>query len=71
MDAGKLKVIAVSSEARLPTLPNVPTLGEFYPGTSLESWNGYLAPPGTPKEITKALSEAMIEIGKDKAVVEA
>jgi tripartite-type tricarboxylate transporter receptor subunit TctC len=70
MDAGKLTVIAVSSEARLPTLANVPTLGEFYPGASLESWNGYLAPPGTPKEITRTLAEAVIEIGKDKTVVE-
>jgi tripartite-type tricarboxylate transporter receptor subunit TctC len=70
MESGRLSVIATSSEKRVATLPNLPTLGEFYPGAVLESWNGYLAPPGTPKEITQKLSEAMIEIGRDKAVVE-
>jgi tripartite-type tricarboxylate transporter receptor subunit TctC len=70
MDGGRVNVIASSSEVRIPALPNLPTLTEFYPGAVLESWNGYLAPPGTPKEITQKLTEALIEIGKDKAVVD-
>jgi tripartite-type tricarboxylate transporter receptor subunit TctC len=70
MGGDKLRVIAASSEVRIPALPDLPTLAEFYPGAILESWNGYLAPPGTSKEITQKLSEALITIGKDKAVVE-
>ncbi len=70
MTGGKLRVIASSSEARIASLPDLPILAEFYPGAYLESWNGYLAPPGTSKAITQKLSEALIEIGKDKAVVD-
>jgi tripartite-type tricarboxylate transporter receptor subunit TctC len=69
-DGGRVNVIAASSEVRIPALPNLPTLAEFFPGAVLESWNGYLAPLGTPKEITQKLTQALIDIGKDKAVVE-
>jgi len=69
-EGGRLRVIAASSEVRVPALPHLPTLAEFYPGAVLESWNGYLAPPGTPKEITQKLTEAVIEIGKDKAIAD-
>ena len=70
MDGGRVRIVAASSETRIPMLPDLPTLAEFYPGIALESWNGYLAPPGTPKEITQKLTEALIEIGKDKALAE-
>lgn len=67
--AGKLRVLGSSAEAPIASLPDLPILNDFYADTFLESWNGYLAPPGTPKEITEKLSKALIEIGKDKAVV--
>jgi tripartite-type tricarboxylate transporter receptor subunit TctC len=70
LDGGKVRPIAVSAEVRVPALPHLPTLTEFYPGAALEGWNGLLAPPGTPKDITQSLSQAMIEIAKDKTVVE-
>jgi tripartite-type tricarboxylate transporter receptor subunit TctC len=54
---GKLKPIAITSEQRLPLLPNVPTfaesgLGEF----TLRSWLGFVAPAKTPKEVVAKLN---------------
>jgi tripartite-type tricarboxylate transporter receptor subunit TctC len=49
---GKLKVFAVSGEARARQLPDVPTVAEQgYPGFRTLTWNGYVAPAGTPREI--------------------
>lgn len=54
--SGKLRAIAVTSGKRLRTLPNVPTLGELYPGYEVASWYGLLAPAGTPDPILRRLN---------------
>ena len=63
--AGKLKLLAVASPARLPTLPNVPTIAEILPGFEAVAWYGIVAPPGTPKDIVKKINadvnEALIQ----------
>src|SRR5687767_9131991 len=47
--AGKLRVLAVSSAQRLPSLPEVPTLGELgFGGMEDYTWVGLFAPAGTP-----------------------
>src|SRR3954447_3931565 len=51
VQAGKLKLLAVASPARLPALPNVPTIAETLPGFEAVAWYGIVAPPGTPKTI--------------------
>ncbi|HYW61928.1 MAG TPA: tripartite tricarboxylate transporter substrate binding protein [Bradyrhizobium sp.] len=51
VEAGKLKLLAVASPSRLPSLPNVPTISETLPGFEAVAWYGIVAPPGTPKEI--------------------
>ncbi|HYC46951.1 MAG TPA: tripartite tricarboxylate transporter substrate binding protein [Burkholderiales bacterium] len=52
MNAGKLKAIAVSSLARMPLLPAVPTVAESgFPGFEVNGWIGYFAPAGVPREI--------------------
>ncbi len=48
---GKIKLIALSSAKRHPELPNVPTVGETLPGFLTGSWQGLLAPAGTPKAV--------------------
>ena len=46
--AGKLRVLAVTSEKRLPYLPDVPTIAESgFPAYEISSWQGMLAPAGT------------------------
>jgi tripartite-type tricarboxylate transporter receptor subunit TctC len=69
LENDKIRVLATSSEARLGPLPNLPTLTETYPGFGFETWNGYLAPPGTPQDIIEKVSKAVIEISEDPANV--
>ncbi len=53
--AGKIKLIALSSAKRHPDLPQVPTVGETLPGFLTGSWQGLLAPAGTPKPVVDRL----------------
>ncbi len=54
---GKLKALAVTTAARSPVVPDVPTLAEVgVPDFVTASTNGTWAPKGTPKEITQLLN---------------
>jgi tripartite-type tricarboxylate transporter receptor subunit TctC len=59
IDAGKLKFLATGSRERLKDYPNVVTLAETLPGVYADTWMGVAAPPGTPKEIVKKISDAI------------
>lgn len=60
--AGKLKAIAISGDARLPALPDVPTFTESgLAGFDAGYWVGALAPAGTPRAIVDRMSA---EIGR-------
>ncbi|CAM3687550.1 Tripartite-type tricarboxylate transporter receptor subunit TctC [Bordetella sputigena] len=53
-----LKAIAVASDHRLGALPDVPTISESgYPGFTVGSWYGLLAPAGTPADIVQRLHD--------------
>ena len=55
--AGKLRALAVTSLARAPALPDVPTMAEAgLPGYEASSWFGVLAPAGTPPAIVTKLN---------------
>jgi tripartite-type tricarboxylate transporter receptor subunit TctC len=56
VEAGKLKLLAVASPARLPALPNVPTIAEVLPGFEAVAWYGIVAPPNTPKAIVAKIN---------------
>jgi tripartite-type tricarboxylate transporter receptor subunit TctC len=51
VEAGKLKLLAVASPNRMPSLPEVPTMAETLPGFEAVAWYGIVAPPGTPKAV--------------------
>jgi len=59
--SGKLKVLAVGSEARIPELSEAPTIAEKYPGFYAAGWYAIVAPPKTPAEIAAKLSAAIAE----------
>ena len=59
IDAGKLKLLATGSRERLKDYPRVATIAETLPGVYADTWMAVAAPPGTPAEITKKLSEAI------------
>ena len=55
-EAGNLKLLAVASAQRLPSLPDMPTLAETLPGFEAVAWYAIVAPPGTPKPITEKIN---------------
>jgi tripartite-type tricarboxylate transporter receptor subunit TctC len=60
IQAGKLKGLAVTSKARHPNLPQVPTTAEAgLPGFELEAWVGIFAPAGTPPDVVQKLTAAI------------
>jgi tripartite-type tricarboxylate transporter receptor subunit TctC len=59
IDAGKLKLLATGSRARLKDYPKVATIAEALPGVYADTWMAVAAPAGTPKDITKKISDAI------------
>jgi tripartite-type tricarboxylate transporter receptor subunit TctC len=68
IESGKLRLIAVASEKRLPSLPDVPTMAETLPGFESAAWYGVVAPPRTPKAITQKLNADISEALHDPEV---
>ena len=63
--AGKLKVLAVTGKERSPILADVPTLAESgFPGFDMVSWQGLVAPAGTPKPIIDKLNAELARVLK-------
>jgi tripartite-type tricarboxylate transporter receptor subunit TctC len=60
--SGKLRLIAVSSEKRNASLPDTPTVAESLPGFVTGSWQGMLAPAGTPPKIVARLHAEVARI---------
>lgn len=54
--AGKLRIVAVTSRNRVPTLPDVPTVGETIPGYAFFSWYGLWGPAKLPADVTARLN---------------
>jgi len=60
--AGKVRLIGVASDRRLPAVPDVPTfIEQGFAGFTGSTWAGMLAPAATPKDIVKRMSE---EVGR-------
>jgi tripartite-type tricarboxylate transporter receptor subunit TctC len=59
---GKLKLLAVTAEKRMPEVPDVPAISEVLPGYSHQEWFAIVAPPNTPAAIATKLSAAISEI---------
>lgn len=56
----RLRILAVMSDRRSPSMPNAPTTKELgHPNLVSETWFGVLAPKGTPPEIVNRINEAM------------
>jgi tripartite-type tricarboxylate transporter receptor subunit TctC len=63
--AGKVRLIGVASEKRLPVLPDVPTFVEQgVPGFIASTWAGVLAPAGTPAPVVKRVADEIAAIVK-------
>jgi len=62
--AGKLRGLAVSGKRRSAAFPELPTIGEFYPGYEVTIWLGLFAPASTPPAV---LDRLRAEVGKAMA----
>jgi tripartite-type tricarboxylate transporter receptor subunit TctC len=55
--SGRVRILAVTSAARLATLPEIPTMAESgFPGYDLTPWWGVVVPAGTPKAVVDRLA---------------
>ena len=67
--SGRLTALGVSSAKRSTGAPEIPTIAEAgLPGYDLNSWQGFLAPAGTPNEIINLLNKDIVETLKDPEV---
>jgi tripartite-type tricarboxylate transporter receptor subunit TctC len=63
VDAGRLRVLGVTSAQRMPQLPNVPTIAEGgIPGYEHEQWYALFAPAKTPAPVIQALHRESVRI---------
>jgi tripartite-type tricarboxylate transporter receptor subunit TctC len=60
--AGKLRALAMTTQKRVPLLPDVPALAETLPGFDVTQWNAVWAPAATPKDVLDKLSTEITRI---------
>jgi tripartite-type tricarboxylate transporter receptor subunit TctC len=69
IQGGKIRAMAVTTEKRSATLPDVPTVAETVPGYEASAWFGIGAPKGTPADVIDKLNKAVNEALKDPKMV--
>lgn len=62
VQSGRLRALAVTSEARVSAAPDIPTLAETYPGVVFNVWQGVQAPAGTPQAVVNRLHAELVKI---------
>ena len=59
-----MRALAVTTERRSPSLPDLPAIGEVVPGYAVDGWAGMWAPAGTPGDIVARLNQSVARILK-------
>jgi tripartite-type tricarboxylate transporter receptor subunit TctC len=59
--AGKVKILAVSTSKRSPYLPAIPTLKEAGIDVEADAWMGMIAPAGTPEAVVAKIQREVVE----------
>lgn len=58
--SGQVRALAVTSPKRIPEIPDVPTMDELgYPGMPPDSWQGVVAPAGTPADVVAKINSVV------------
>ena len=71
VQAGKVKVLAVTNHERSPAIPDVPTAVEAgYPSLEFDGLVGIFGPPGIPDTVRKKIADDVRKVASDKAIVE-
>ncbi len=67
--SGKVRLLAVTSEQRIPTLPDVPTMKELgFADFNPRLWYAFLAPANTPANVVRVLQDAFAKAVADPSV---
>ncbi len=67
---GKMRVLAVASNARMAQFAQIPTMAEAgYPGVEYETWIGLAAPAGTPDAVVAKLNEEFVRVGRSPDII--
>jgi len=68
--SGAIRLLAVSTNPRASQLPNVPTFAESgFPGFDVMTWNGLMAPSGTPRDIVGRIAQEIRKAAGDPVFV--
>jgi tripartite-type tricarboxylate transporter receptor subunit TctC len=70
LQAGTVRALAVTTAARAPFLPDVPSMAETVPGYDTEVWWGLLGPDGMPADVVAKLSRDFVAALNTDAVQE-
>src|SRR5262249_50391338 len=70
IQAGTVRALAVTTAARAPFLPDVPSMSETVPGYDTEVWWGLLGPGGMPRDLVEKISRDFVAALKTDAVKE-
>ena len=65
VQAGRLRAIATSTAKRISALPDLPPVADAVPGFETITWQGFVVPAGTPKDIVDRLHKEFARAVKD------
>jgi tripartite-type tricarboxylate transporter receptor subunit TctC len=69
--AGLIRALAVTSEKRVASIPDLPTIGETIKGFSVSGWQGLFAPAGTPRPVVEKIAAEVKRVFELPDVVDA
>jgi tripartite-type tricarboxylate transporter receptor subunit TctC len=61
-----IRLLAVGTAHRIAAAPDLPAIAETLPGFEFSSWNGFLAPAGTPEEILTAVRDEVVAFARSR-----
>jgi tripartite-type tricarboxylate transporter receptor subunit TctC len=67
LQAGKLRMLGISSAKRMKQLPDVPTFGEYGIEADIPGWSGFWGPPKLPTEMVDALYRNLLKAAHEKS----
>ena len=62
IEAGEMRALAITSEERLETLPDIPTVKEQGVDVVWENWRGFVAPPDMPEDVVQWWQDTFAEM---------
>jgi tripartite-type tricarboxylate transporter receptor subunit TctC len=68
LQAGRLRMLGISSARRMPQLPDVPTFGEYAIEADIPGWSGFWGPPGLSSKIVETLHRSILKAAHEKSL---